>query len=218
MLNSPEINALSVEIWADPSDEQNNYFGRKTTMIFRWFLILCKPEICCFVSSEYFQRGGLSSGETASAESQLPLSVSLTEFPSVCVVGTSRSFSNAGFICPCWCLFWTSSKIFNTFKTQTHQPAASVAGWHWSENQHEQIWQRVFVTFDLGIRPTLKKPIWPVSIFVQSTTVDAMFSGEAPSHNTPSTWPRTMQLEFTLKNAHSYFMANIPLTLLPSLA
>lgn len=44
-----------------------------------------------------------------------------------------------------------------------------------------------FTTFDLGIRPTLKKPIWPVSIFVQSTTVDAMFSGEAPSHNTPST-------------------------------
>lgn len=44
-----------------------------------------------------------------------------------------------------------------------------------------------FFTLDLGMRPTLKKPICPVSILVQSTTVDAMFSGEAPSHNTPST-------------------------------
>lgn len=141
-----------------------------------------------FVSSEFFQRDGLGSGETvASAGSQLPHSASFTEFPSVCVVGRSRSYSKAGFVCPCRCLFCTSSKIFNTFKTQTHQPAASVAGWHWRENQLEQIWQRVFTTFDLGIRPTLKKPIWPVSIFVQSTTVDAMFSGEAPSHNTPST-------------------------------
>lgn len=43
------------------------------------------------------------------------------------------------------------------------------------------------ITFDFGIRPTLKKPICPVSILVQSTTVDAMFSGEAPSHSTPST-------------------------------
>lgn len=45
----------------------------------------------------------------------------------------------------------------------------------------------IYITLDLGMRPTLKNPICPVSILVQSTTVDAMFSGEAPSHNTPST-------------------------------
>lgn len=69
-------------------------------------IILCKPEICCFISSEYFQKDGLSSGETvASGESQLPLSASFTEISSVCVAGRSRPYSNAGFVCPCWCLF-----------------------------------------------------------------------------------------------------------------
>lgn len=43
------------------------------------------------------------------------------------------------------------------------------------------------VTLDLGIRPTRKNPIWPLSILVQSTTVEAIFSGDGPSHSTPST-------------------------------
>lgn len=47
--------------------------------------------------------------------------------------------------------------------------------------------EEIFITLNLGIRPTLKKRMCPDSILVQSTTVDAMFSGEGPSHKTPST-------------------------------
>ena len=47
-------------------------------------------------------------------------------------------------------------------------------------------------TFDFGMSPTLKKPMLPLSILVQSTTVEAMFSGEGPSQSTPSTCVNTL--------------------------
>lgn len=137
-----------------------------------------------------FPRSGLCSGETVEiAEFSLPDSTvsSSLELASLCVSDGCRSFSKAGFICPPMCRFWTSSKIWRTFKAQKQRQQFS--------HKHSLNWNCVSrmnrttrnVTLDLGMRPTLKKPICPVSILVQSTTVDAIFSGEGPSHNTPST-------------------------------
>lgn len=47
---------------------------------------------------------------------------------------------------------------------------------------------KINFTWDLGIIPTLKNPMFPLSILVQSTTVEAIFSGEGPSQRTASTW------------------------------
>lgn len=55
---------------------------------------------------------------------------------------------------------------------------------------------KINFTWDLGMIPTLKNPMFPLSILVQSTTVEAMFSGEGPSHRTASTWRAAVHTKF----------------------
>lgn len=76
----------------------------------------------------------------------------------------------------------------------------------------------IYNTLDLGMRPTLKKPMWPVSILVQSTTVEAMFSGEGPSQSTPSTYPNYthfLTLKEKKKHQSTVIFSNIEMLLSP---
>lgn len=60
-----------------------------------------------------------SSTHVESAENPLlPHESSSSRGPSLCMFGITGSCSKAGFVCPCMCFLWTSSKIWRTCKNK----------------------------------------------------------------------------------------------------